>query len=218
MKLDPEEWSTLPSRVTCDALGLTNKGKFDIEKYPSPSTFVLQPLLAIYNCVRMIAHWISPHVYGLYGAEEREREKKHVSEWIIVSSGWSLRLEWCLTRMKRAFVFAEITCPFPTLPKSGKILENEKTAGHKRRSKPHKVGTLVRFSCLPGHQLIGEASIICTENGTWSHQTPLCKYIREKRNTINSIFHKAFSISNGNPSIFGFLAKKALWTIEHLLA
>ncbi|XP_043287021.1 locomotion-related protein Hikaru genki isoform X2 [Venturia canescens] len=69
----------------------------------------------------------------------------------------------------------EITCPVPAIPKNGKIVENERIAGNKRRNKVHKAGTLVRFSCQPGHQLIGEASIICTENSTWSHRSPLCE-------------------------------------------
>lgn len=77
----------------------------------------------------------------------------------------------------------EITCPIPLAPKSGRIVErtsrsnnNNKSAGRKQsRARVYKVGALVRFACLPGHQLLGEASIICTENGTWSHPPPVCK-------------------------------------------
>ncbi|XP_076622652.1 locomotion-related protein hikaru genki isoform X4 [Colletes latitarsis] len=74
----------------------------------------------------------------------------------------------------------EITCPAPSIPKSGRIVEQTHRHGssgrkQQRRSRVHKAGALVRFACLPGHQLLGEASIICTENGTWSHSSPVCK-------------------------------------------
>nr|XP_012153181.1 PREDICTED: locomotion-related protein Hikaru genki isoform X1 [Megachile rotundata] len=90
---------------------------------------------------------------------------------------------------------AEITCPLPSIPKSGRVVEqtNRHHSGrkqrqhqqsqhhhhhhhhHHHRTRAYKVGSLVRFACLPGHQLLGEASIICTENGTWSHPSPVCK-------------------------------------------
>ncbi|XP_076377842.1 locomotion-related protein hikaru genki isoform X1 [Megalopta genalis] len=75
-------------------------------------------------------------------------------------------------------ICTEITCPAPSIPKSGRIIEqsHRHNSGRKQhRGRIHKVGALVRYACLPGHQLIGEASIICTENGTWSHTSPICK-------------------------------------------
>ncbi|XP_012224718.1 locomotion-related protein Hikaru genki [Linepithema humile] len=70
----------------------------------------------------------------------------------------------------------EITCPMPETPQSGRIIEEIRYSNKKQhRDRIYKVGVLVRFACLPGHQLIGEASIICTENGTWSHRSPVCK-------------------------------------------
>lgn len=70
----------------------------------------------------------------------------------------------------------EITCPLPESPRSGHIVEQTRYSSKRQsRNRKYKVGTLVRFACLPGHQLIGEASIICTENGTWSHRSPVCK-------------------------------------------
>ncbi|KAK0419223.1 hypothetical protein QR680_014025 [Steinernema hermaphroditum] len=36
---------------------------------------------------------------------------------------------------------------------------------------PHSV----EFSCLPGHQLLGEKTRKCTQNGDWTGETPICK-------------------------------------------
>lgn len=74
--------------------------------------------------------------------------------------------------------FAEIICPTPSIPKSGRIIEqtNRHNSGRKHQTRMYKVGALVRFACVPGHQLLGEASVICTENGTWSHPPPVCKF------------------------------------------
>ena len=36
------------------------------------------------------------------------------------------------------------------------------------------IGSVVRYSCLPGHQLNGAATRICG-NYTWSGQSPVCK-------------------------------------------
>lgn len=68
---------------------------------------------------------------------------------------------------------SEITCPAPVVPRSGHIVAA--TTGRKLRSRVYKVGALVRFACAPGYQLLGEASVICTDNGTWSHESPVCK-------------------------------------------
>lgn len=73
---------------------------------------------------------------------------------------------------------SEIICPSPSVPRSGRIVEQthrHRSNRNQHRSRVYKVGALVRFACLPGHQLLGEASVICTENGTWSHQSPVCK-------------------------------------------
>lgn len=39
----------------------------------------------------------------------------------------------------------------------------------------YAVGSLVQFICEGMHQLEGEASIVCTETGFWSHPPPFCK-------------------------------------------
>ncbi|XP_072755351.1 locomotion-related protein Hikaru genki isoform X2 [Anoplolepis gracilipes] len=79
---------------------------------------------------------------------------------------WNASIPTCL----------EITCPVPETPRSGRIIEQTRYSNKKRYHAPiYKVGALVKFACLPGHQLIGEASLICIENGTWSHRPPVCK-------------------------------------------
>ena len=40
------------------------------------------------------------------------------------------------------------------------------------------IGSVVMYSCLPGHQLIGAATRICG-NYTWSGKSPVCKGKRE---------------------------------------
>ncbi|KAG7211099.1 hypothetical protein KM043_010429 [Ampulex compressa] len=76
---------------------------------------------------------------------------------------------------------SRITCPAPAVPSSGRILERRTHGGKRasargqRPSRVYKVGALVGFACLRGHQLLGEAAVICTENGTWSHESPVCK-------------------------------------------
>ncbi|XP_034941664.1 locomotion-related protein Hikaru genki [Chelonus insularis] len=73
-------------------------------------------------------------------------------------------------------ICSQIICRPPPAPKNGKIIEQGKThSGKQRRTRVKKVGSLLRFACLPSHQLLGEASIICTENGTWSHNPPTCE-------------------------------------------
>ncbi|XP_076230235.1 locomotion-related protein hikaru genki isoform X4 [Nomia melanderi] len=72
----------------------------------------------------------------------------------------------------------EISCPAPSVPESGRIIEQtprHNLGSKQHRDRVHKVGALVMYACLPGHQLLGESSIICTENGTWSHSSPVCK-------------------------------------------
>lgn len=36
------------------------------------------------------------------------------------------------------------------------------------------VGDLIIYSCEEGFQVVGESSILCTENGFWSHPPPFC--------------------------------------------
>lgn len=66
-----------------------------------------------------------------------------------------------------------VQCPQPLVPINGRIDGTSGSASHRR----YAVGALVTFSCTEGHLLVGEASIVCTETGFWSHPPPFCKYI-----------------------------------------
>ncbi|KAH8370242.1 hypothetical protein KR093_002750, partial [Drosophila rubida] len=62
-----------------------------------------------------------------------------------------------------------IQCVMPVAPLNGRI------GGTSLSQRRLTVGALVTFSCNEGHTLVGESSIICTENGFWSHSPPFCK-------------------------------------------
>lgn len=64
-----------------------------------------------------------------------------------------------------------IQCPQPLVPINGRI-GGTSGSNYQRR---YAVGALVTFSCTEGHSLVGEASIVCTETGFWSHSPPFCK-------------------------------------------
>lgn len=64
-----------------------------------------------------------------------------------------------------------VQCPQPLVPINGRIDGTSGSASHRR----YAVGALVTFSCTEGHLLVGEASIVCTETGFWSHPPPFCK-------------------------------------------
>ncbi|KAH0818636.1 hypothetical protein GEV33_004155 [Tenebrio molitor] len=62
-----------------------------------------------------------------------------------------------------------IQCPPPIIPVNGHLIQSEAAGMDGGR---YAVGSLVQFACRGAHQLEGEASIICTENGFWSHPPP----------------------------------------------
>ncbi|XP_032590250.1 locomotion-related protein Hikaru genki isoform X2 [Drosophila grimshawi] len=62
-----------------------------------------------------------------------------------------------------------IQCVMPVAPLNGRV------GGTSLSQRRLTVGALVTFSCNDGHTLVGESSIICTENGFWSHSPPFCK-------------------------------------------
>lgn len=73
-----------------------------------------------------------------------------------------------------SFIHLAIQCTQPLVPLNGRI---DGHSGHSNMAqRKYPVGALVTFSCTEGHLLVGEASIVCTETGLWSHQTPFCKY------------------------------------------
>ncbi|XP_063699291.1 locomotion-related protein Hikaru genki [Culicoides brevitarsis] len=65
-----------------------------------------------------------------------------------------------------------IQCTQPVVPLNGRIDGHSGHANSVQRK--HSVGSLVTFSCTEGHLLVGEASIVCTETGFWSHPPPFC--------------------------------------------
>ncbi|VEN60620.1 unnamed protein product [Callosobruchus maculatus] len=76
-----------------------------------------------------------------------------------------------------------IQCPPPVLPVNGHLIQSEAPGMDGGR---YAVGSLVQFACEGAYKLEGEASIICTEMGVWSHPPPFCKprcsYIGEPKN------------------------------------
>ncbi|XP_059475487.1 locomotion-related protein Hikaru genki-like [Neocloeon triangulifer] len=65
-----------------------------------------------------------------------------------------------------------VHCPPPLPPANGRILE---AGGRALSDGRYAVGSAVQFGCSDSHQLMGEPTIVCTENGFWSHKAPLCK-------------------------------------------
>ncbi|CAH0715962.1 unnamed protein product, partial [Brenthis ino] len=63
---------------------------------------------------------------------------------------------------------APIYCPDPLVPEKGRLL----TSSSKESKYP--VGDLIIYSCEVGYEILGESSIVCTENGFWSHPPPFC--------------------------------------------
>uniref|UniRef100_A0A8D0F6Y0 Sushi domain-containing protein n=1 Tax=Strix occidentalis caurina TaxID=311401 RepID=A0A8D0F6Y0_STROC len=66
-----------------------------------------------------------------------------------------------------SFSFAEVTCP----PPPG--IANGNHSG--QPSDSHLPGSAVQYSCRDGYSLIGNASISCTAEGTWSRPRPRCE-------------------------------------------
>lgn len=65
-----------------------------------------------------------------------------------------------------------IQCPPPVIPVNGHLIQSEAAGMDGGR---YAVGSLVQFACRGAYALEGEASIICTETGYWSHPPPFCK-------------------------------------------
>ncbi|XP_065172181.1 locomotion-related protein Hikaru genki [Atheta coriaria] len=80
---------------------------------------------------------------------------------------------------------APIQCPPPIIPVNGHLIQSESAGMDGGR---YAVGSLVQFACRGAHSLEGEASIICTESGYWSHPPPFCKprcpYLGEPDNGV----------------------------------
>ena len=59
-----------------------------------------------------------------------------------------------------------IKCPAPRAPNGGRV------SGYN-----YEVHKKVEYSCLPGHQLLGDPVLECLRSGDWSLNPPRCKYI-----------------------------------------
>ncbi|XP_023016189.2 locomotion-related protein hikaru genki [Leptinotarsa decemlineata] len=94
-----------------------------------------------------------------------------------LSGNWSGPLPKCVP----------IQCQPPVLPLNGHLIQSEAPGMDGGR---YAVGSLVQFACTGAHHLEGEASIICTETGFWSHPPPFCRprcsYIGEPENGLIS--------------------------------
>ncbi|XP_018334857.1 locomotion-related protein Hikaru genki-like [Agrilus planipennis] len=90
-----------------------------------------------------------------------------------INGNWSGPLPKCIP----------IQCPPPVTPLYGHLIQSEAAGMDGER---YAVGSLVQFACKGAHVLEGEASIICTETGFWSHPPPFCKprcsYLGEPKN------------------------------------
>lgn len=71
--------------------------------------------------------------------------------------------------MKTFNFFTAIYCPNPVLPEKGHLL----TVSSSKHG-IYTVGDLMIYSCADGYVIVGESSIVCTENGFWSHPPPFC--------------------------------------------
>ncbi|XP_032527367.1 locomotion-related protein Hikaru genki isoform X2 [Danaus plexippus] len=61
-----------------------------------------------------------------------------------------------------------IYCPDPLVPENGRLLSTMSKDGK------YPVGDLIMYACEDGLEIVGESSIVCTENGFWSHPPPFC--------------------------------------------
>lgn len=71
-----------------------------------------------------------------------------------------------------------IYCPGPLVPTNGRLLTEPSINNGK-----YPVGDLMIYSCDDGYEIVGESSIVCTENGFWSHPPPFCLPPSEIRKT-----------------------------------
>lgn len=77
----------------------------------------------------------------------------------------------CSSYTSQRCVFYVFLLVFTIIFLAGRIDGTSGTSTNRR----YAVAALVTFSCNEGHTLEGEASIVCTETGLWSHSPPYCK-------------------------------------------
>uniref|UniRef100_A0A8C0ES66 Sushi domain-containing protein n=1 Tax=Bubo bubo TaxID=30461 RepID=A0A8C0ES66_BUBBB len=88
-----------------------------------------------------------------------------------------------------SFSFAEVTCP----PPPG--IANGNHSG--QPSDSHLPGSAVQYSCRDGYSLIGNASISCTAEGTWSRPRPRCEGLGASCSSFPANGCKRPAIENG---------------------
>ncbi|CAK1588528.1 unnamed protein product [Parnassius mnemosyne] len=71
-----------------------------------------------------------------------------------------------------------IYCPNAIVPENARLLTQVSA-----RNGKYAVGDLITYGCDDGYQVLGESSIVCTENGFWSHPPPFCLPPSEIRKT-----------------------------------
>lgn len=76
-------------------------------------------------------------------------------------SSWAERTP---SRNYTLLFFAETLCPILEAPKDGKV--------HVVGSGP---GAIASYSCLFGHELVGDAQRACLESGQWAGSEPVCR-------------------------------------------
>uniref|UniRef100_A0A8C0U6P0 Sushi domain-containing protein n=1 Tax=Cyanistes caeruleus TaxID=156563 RepID=A0A8C0U6P0_CYACU len=80
---------------------------------------------------------------------------------------------------------AELSCPRPP------SIANGLHSGHSWASFPR--GVTVSYSCSEGFQLLGNASITCTDSGLWSRPLPRCEGVRVPRCRLSRALRAAGS-------------------------
>lgn len=87
----------------------------------------------------------------------------------MLSEGWIfvvfLALSLFLTRLSLSL--AEVRCPAPPSIANG---QHSASPGDR-----HSPGSVVLYTCTEGYSLLGNASIRCTDAGTWSRPQPRCQ-------------------------------------------
>ena len=86
-----------------------------------------------------------------------------------------------------------VSCPTLTQPNNGAV-----TFTPGPNSVSLGVGSVATYSCVPGYDLVGQATRVCQDTsggstGTWSGHAPICRGINVKTSTI-AIILKSYGL------------------------